>query len=94
MVSVQGQRFIKQRYTKYYYEELIRLRNHTDEFKLQEDRLNEFYKFITKRSKYYQQKLPNNLNYIKIDNLKNFPILEKEEIRENIDDIVTKDAKT
>ena len=42
MVSIQGKLFEKQRYTQEYYEELERLRNCNDPFKLQEERMKSF----------------------------------------------------
>ncbi|MCE5090376.1 phenylacetate--CoA ligase family protein [Staphylococcus devriesei] len=91
MVSVQGKKFINQRYTKYYYEELIRLRSCYNIYEFQQERLNEFFSYIKRNSKYYKKRFPQNVGKINIENLKELPILEKEDIRENIQDIVTKE---
>lgn len=90
MVSIQGKIFIKQRYTKYYYKELETLRNCTDKDKLQQERLNEFYNFIKNNSCYYKDKLQEYSSNIDIENIEEFPLLTKENIRENLDELVTK----
>lgn len=48
MVSVQGKIFMKQRYTKHYYEELKILKECTDFNELQKERFNEFYNYTKK----------------------------------------------
>lgn len=93
MVSVQGKIFMKQRYTKYYYEELKRLKKCNDFDKLQKERFKEFYNYTKKNSHYYSEKLSEFNNLIKIDDLRELPIITKEDIRENVDSIITKDKK-
>lgn len=90
MVSVQGKRFMKQRYTEYYFEELINLRKCTDEYKIQERRLQIFYDYIKSQSNYYKEKLPSEITKVSTTSLHGLPILEKEDIRNNLDKLVTK----
>lgn len=90
MVSTQGWRFQKERYNKEYYKELNRLRSIKNEFDVQEDRLNEFLSFIRKNSIYYSDLFHDFPEYIKIEDLKLLPLLDKETIRKNINDMVTR----
>ncbi len=48
MVSIKGKIFMKQRYTKHYFEEIKRLRECNDLFELQNQRFEEFYNYIKK----------------------------------------------
>lgn len=89
MVSIKGKQLIKQRYTSYYYDELKRLRNCQDPFELQQQRMKEFYKYIKKKSNFHNKRLMKFNNEIDIDNLEHYPVLEKEDIRNNIDEIIT-----
>ena len=91
MVSIKGKQLIKQRYTSYYYDELKRLRNCQDPFELQQQRMKEFYKYIKKKSNFHNKRLMKFNNEIDIDNLEHYPVLEKEDIRNNIDEIITGD---
>lgn len=59
MVSVQGKIFMKQRYTRFYYQEMEELRKCEDVFKMQEMRFKEFYHFISENSDYYREELKN-----------------------------------
>lgn len=93
MVSVQGKIFMKQRYTKYYYEEIKVLKNCNDFNDLQEKRLESFYTFIKNNSEYYNKKLRQYPSDIDIRNLQNLPKITKEEIRSNIEAIVTMNKK-
>lgn len=89
MISIKGKQLIKQRYTSYYYDELKRLRNCQDPFELQQQRMKEFYKYIKNKSNFHSKRLMKFNNEIDIDNLEHYPVLEKEDIRNNIDEIIT-----
>lgn len=89
MVSIKGKQLIKQRYTSYYYDELKRLRDCQDPFELQQQRMKEFYKFIKKKSNFHSKRLMKFNNEVDVDNLEQYPLLEKEDIRNNIDEIIT-----
>ena len=91
MISIKGKQLIKQRYTSYYYDELKRLRNCQDPFELQQQRMKEFYKYIKNKSNFHSKRLMKFNNEIDIDNLEHYPVLEKEDIRNNIDEIITGD---
>lgn len=93
MVSVQGKIFMKQRYTKHYYEELKILKECTDFNELQKERFNEFYNYIKKNSEYYNEKLKKYSDSINIEDLNSLPTVTKEDIRKNIESIITKDKK-
>lgn len=90
MVSLKGMQFRKERYNKEYYLEMERLRLIENEFDIQETRLNEFIHFIRKNSKYYEEVLKDSPNNFTINDLKTLPILDKEIIRENIDEMLTR----
>ena len=67
MVSIKGKLFIKQRYTKHYFNEIKRLRECKDFFALQNQRFEEFYSYIKKNSEFYYEIIEkNNLNRKKI----------------------------
>lgn len=91
MVSIQGKLYEKQRYTQEYYEELERLRECQDPFELQEKRMRNFYKYIKNNSKYYNKKLLNFSDSIDLENLEKYPVLTKELVRLNVEDMVTRD---
>ncbi|MDO0993967.1 phenylacetate--CoA ligase family protein [Staphylococcus borealis] len=91
MVSIQGKLYEKQRYTKEYYEELERLRECQDPFELQEKRMRNFYKYIKNNSKYYNKKLLDFSDSIDLENLEKYPVLTKELVRLNVEDMVTRD---
>ena len=93
MVSVQGKIFMKQRYTKHYYEELKILKECTDFNELQKERFNEFYNYTKKNSEYYNEKFKKNSDSINIEDLNSLPTVTKEDIRKNIESIITKDKK-
>ncbi|WP_259340164.1 phenylacetate--CoA ligase family protein, partial [Staphylococcus equorum] len=93
MVSVQGKIFMQQRYTKHYYEELEKLKECIDFNKLQKERFNEFYNYTKKNSEYYSEKLKSFSVSINIEDLNSLPIITKEDIRKNIESIITKDKK-
>jgi len=92
MVSIQGKIFEKQRYTNHYFEEIKRLRECDDFFELQNQRFNEFYEYIKENSEFYLEKIEkNNLSNEKItvDNIDRLPEITKDDIRKNIDKIIT-----
>lgn len=89
MVSIQGKIFMKQRYTQFYYKELEELRKCEDIFKLQEERFVKFYNFVKQNSDYYSEELKNHPKDITIYNLKLLPLITKEDIRKNVDNIIT-----
>ncbi|ARB41495.1 phenylacetate--CoA ligase family protein [Mammaliicoccus sciuri] len=91
MVSFKGKQFIKQRYTKHYYEELQILRNNKNKYMLQEKRLNDFIVYLKNNSKYYEKLLTNIDLPVTMQGLKSIPILEKQTINQNISNIVTTD---
>ena len=93
MVSVKGKQFIKQRYTKAYYEELEVLRNADDKFALQQERLNDFYNYVRNNSQYFKEVLPEFDKEFTVEDLKKIPIMDKETIRKNIDTMVTRKEK-
>ncbi|MCH4518268.1 phenylacetate--CoA ligase family protein [Staphylococcus haemolyticus] len=93
MVSVQGKLFEKQRYTSYYYDELEKLRDCQDSLTLQEERMKSFYKMIKKNSGYYNLKLKSFSDEIDLNNLKQYPLLTKEELRKHVKEIVIGDPK-
>lgn len=89
MISVKGKQFIKQRYTKHYYDELYTLKNCSDKYALQEERLNDFILYIKRNSEFYRKSL-NKVDYpISIQTLKNLPLLEKETINKHLSTIMT-----
>lgn len=90
MASVQGKIYIKQRYSKHYYNELKILENCNDFSLLQQERLQSFYKYIKQNSVYYNKLLKNYGDEITINDLSLFPKLTKDDIRNNIDSIMTK----
>lgn len=92
MVSVQGKLFEKQRYTKHYYNELIKLRSCKHPFELQKVRMQEFYKLIKKENEFYQKKLANFSGEINLNKLNEYPSLSKEQIRNHIDQMITKNT--
>lgn len=93
MASVQGSIFLKQRYTKHYYDEFEILKNCNDFEQLQQVRLQNFYDYIKNNSNYYKEKLKNYSDEISVNNLNYFPILTKDDIRTNVEEIITKDKK-
>lgn len=93
MVSIQGKLFEMQRYTSHYHDELEKLRNCRDTFILQEERMKQFYRLIKKNSKYYNLKLEKFSDDIDINNLKQYPLLTKEELRKHVKEIVIGDPK-
>ncbi|MCE4991093.1 MULTISPECIES: phenylacetate--CoA ligase family protein [Staphylococcus] len=90
MVSVKGKLFEKQRYTKHYYNELEILKECKNPFELQEKRLQEFYEYIKNNSPFFNERLETYGEIIILSELNKFPILTKEDIRQNIDKIITK----
>ncbi|MHD0397952.1 phenylacetate--CoA ligase family protein [Staphylococcus simulans] len=93
MVSVKGKQFIKQRYTEEYYIELEKLRNTEDKFALQQERLNDFYKYVKENSEYFKHVLPKIDREITVEDLKYFPIMDKDTIKNNINGMVTRNDK-
>lgn len=93
MVSVKGKQFIKQRYTEEYYNELEKLHNTADKFALQQERLNDFYKYVRENSAYFKHVLPKLDRDITVEDLKDFPTMDKETIRNHIEEIVTRNEK-
>lgn len=91
MVSVKGKLFEKQRYTEHYYNELEILKECKKPFELQENRLQELYKYIKNNSLFFNQRLETYDEIITLSELTQYPILTKEDIRQNIDKIITKD---
>ncbi|PNZ70012.1 phenylacetate--CoA ligase family protein [Staphylococcus croceilyticus] len=91
MVSVQGKLFEKQRYTSHYYKELEKLRNCDKPYELQEERMREFYRLIKNNSEYYKEKLSEFNDEIDLSNLEKYPLLTKEDVRTNVEEILTKD---
>lgn len=90
MVSVKGKQFQIERYSKEYYKEIEGLKLIENEFEVQEKRLNEFINFISKNSEYYNKIFKDAPNHVKIEDLKLFPVLDKETIRNNIDNMITR----
>ncbi|MDK9855711.1 phenylacetate--CoA ligase family protein [Staphylococcus equorum] len=93
MVSIQGKIFIKQRYTKHYYQELKRLKNCNDFYQLQNNRFVNFYEHVKNNSEYYNIKFKEFKDDITLENIDSLPIITKDDIRNNIDAIITKDKK-
>ena len=93
MVSVQGKLFEKQRYTSYYYDELEKLRSCKHPFELQKERMQEFYKLIKSDSEFYHEKLVDFQNKIDLNNLHKYPVLTKEQVRTNVEKMVTKSSE-
>ncbi|WP_438327354.1 phenylacetate--CoA ligase family protein [Staphylococcus pseudintermedius] len=89
MVSVQGLIFKRQRYSKYYHEELRTLRETTDFYQLQEQRLKSFLTYIKKNSPYYAQILNSFQEPVTIHNLSKLPYLTKDDIREHLNELIT-----
>ncbi|HCT0585719.1 TPA: phenylacetate--CoA ligase family protein, partial [Staphylococcus pseudintermedius] len=89
MVSVQGLIFKRQRYSKYYHEELKTLRETTDFYQLQEQRLKSFLTYIKKNSPYYAQILNSFQEPVTIHNLSKLPYLTKDDIREHLNELIT-----
>lgn len=94
MASVQGQIFKKQRYSKYYFNEMKILENCDDFNVLQKHRLQNFYSYIRENSEYYKSILKEYGDEVSLNNLKTFPELTKDDIRNNIETIVIKKIKT
>ncbi|MDK9869823.1 phenylacetate--CoA ligase family protein [Staphylococcus equorum] len=93
MASVQGQIFKKQRYSKYYFNEMKILENCDDFNVLQKHRLQNFYSYIRENSEYYKSILKEYGDEVSLNNLKTFPELTKDDIRNNIETIVIKKNK-
>lgn len=93
MVSVKGKQLIKQRYTSSYNNELYKLRSSNDKFSLQQKRLNEFYKYVRENSNYFKRVLPEIDRDITVEDLKKSPIMDKDTIRNHIDEMVTRNEK-
>ncbi len=93
MVSIKGKIFMKQRYTQFYYQELEELRRCEDVFKLQEKRFEDFYYYVIQNSEFYSEKLKNFRKGITTNDLEKLPIITKEDIRSNIDTIITAPKK-
>lgn len=93
MVSVQGKLFEKQRYTKHYYNELVKLRSCKHPFELQKQRMQEFYNLIKTDSEFYQEKLVEFQDEIDLNNLNKYPVLTKEQVRTNVEKMVTKSSE-
>lgn len=94
MVSIKGKIFMKQRYTKHYFDEIKRLRECNDFFELQNQRFEEFYSYIKKNSEFYYEIIKkNNLNdkKITVENINQLPEITKDDIRKNVDKIITKE---
>lgn len=89
MVSIKGKIFMKQRYTQFYYQELEELRRCEDVFKLQEKRFEDFYYYVIQNSEFYSEKLKNFRKGITTNDLEKLPIITKEDIRKNVDKIIT-----
>lgn len=90
MISLKGIQFNKQRYNKYYYEELKLLKSGVDEFKLQEERLINFLSYVKKSSPFYAARLPVIDSTFSIKDLEKIDLLEKEDVRKNLESIVTR----
>ena len=94
--SIYGYYLIKQRYGKHYLRKLNELRSRNEKVfdynKYQLDELNRFLQYAKRNSPYYQEKLINiSLPLKSIEELKEIPVTTKEDIRANIDNIVTID---
>ncbi|CAD2079251.1 phenylacetate--CoA ligase family protein [Phocicoccus pinnipedialis] len=93
MISIKGLQIIRQRYNKYYKEEMELLTSNIDPFKLQEDRLKLFYDYITNHSEYFSR-MKNIINEkLTISDINKLPLMNKETIRNHLDEIVTRDRE-
>src|SRR5699024_1088594 len=88
--SVKGYQIFKQRYNKYYQEEFQKLVETENKFQLQEERLKEFYNYIVNNSKYFAEYKKIIADDLKIEDLYKLPIMEKEDLRLYIDELVTR----
>lgn len=90
MVSIKGITFNKERYSNEYYKELKMLRDIGDPFEFQEKRFSEFIKYVRSYSDYHSQRLSGFKENIEIKDLKRLPLMNKETIRKNISEIITR----
>ncbi|GGA98269.1 phenylacetate--CoA ligase family protein [Macrococcus hajekii] len=88
-VTLKGIQIYKQRYNKNYMQEISILKN-TDEFELQRYRLKEFLNYVRYNSEYFALKLPQINEENELNKMKDIPYLTKEDIRNHIDDIITR----
>src|SRR5699024_599571 len=91
MVSVKGVQIFKQRYNKHYKKELKELSDSKDKFKLQEKRLEEFYNYITEHSNYFSKYKRIVTKNLTLDEIELLPFMDKEIIRNNLEEIVTRE---
>ena len=90
MTSVKGYQIFKQRYNKYYQKEFQKLVETNDKFQLQEERLKEFYNYIVNNSNYFAEFKKIIADDLKIEDLQKLPIMEKEDLRIYIKEMVTR----
>ncbi|TDL93394.1 phenylacetate--CoA ligase family protein [Macrococcus brunensis] len=89
LISLKGIQIYRQRYNKHYKKELNTLLK-SNEYQLQEKRLKQFIKFARKNSRYYSEALSGYKRNIGLSDMHNLPVLVKDDIRQNIEDIVTR----
>lgn len=93
MTSIYGRKLAKERYTSIYNKHMLFLREKffkLDHYKFQIDELNNFLSYVKDSSPFYGNKLQNlDLPLDSIEELKEIDQVNKEDIRENIDQIVT-----
>lgn len=94
LISFYGYKLKIERYGSFYKREIEKLRKRNDKnfdyYTYQLNQLNTFLEYAKKNSEYYAQILSDiELPLKNIDELKKIPILEKEDIRRNIDKIIT-----
>jgi len=89
LISIKGKQLEKERYNKHYYQEFKLLKNNEDSHLLQKEKLNQFIKYVKNNSTFYNKKLSSLEPPINIEELKNIEVLHKEDIRKNLESIIT-----
>src|SRR5699024_4964323 len=89
LISIKGKQLEKERYNKHYYQEFKLLKNNEDSHLLQKEKLNQFIKYVKNNSTFYNKKLSSLEPPINIEELKNIEVLHIEDIRKNLESIIT-----
>lgn len=93
MASVKGHTFIKERYNQTYYDELRRLLNSDNHYELQNERLKSFLSFIKENSTFYKERLKDfDVEQLDVKDIDKLPALTKDEIKQHLDDMLTRDT--
>ncbi|UOQ95060.1 phenylacetate--CoA ligase family protein [Halobacillus shinanisalinarum] len=94
LISLYGYKLKRERYSKYYKNKMGELRKRVepkfDYYGYQLDQLNKFLDYAKKNSVYYSKLISSRSLPLKsVEEIKDIPVLEKEDIRKNIEEIVS-----